>query len=85
MKQLSKSDHDVDIAKAAELMRYLLKLGIDNRIMNNTRLEFLRQDKDEQGQMSTQAFIQMFRTVTKHNVPEMEEKLITFLEVSFSM
>ena len=66
---------------AAQLMRYLYDIGIDIRILNNIRTEFLKKDNSEQGFISTDEFIKIFRTISKHDSQEMEDKVISFLQV----
>ena len=65
----------------AQLMRYLYDIGIDIRILNNICTEFLKRDKSEQGSLSTDEFIKVFRTISKHDSPEMESKVVNFLQV----
>jgi len=66
--------------QAAKLMRYLLEKGLDTRIMNNIRLEFLRKDQNEKGFLNTDDFIKIFRTITKQDSIETEQKIRESLE-----
>ena len=78
---MNNTPEGVDLMNAAQLMRYLYDIGIDIRILNNIRTEFLKKDNSEQGFISTDEFIKIFRTISKHDSQEMEDKVISFLQV----
>lgn len=66
--------------KTIMLIKYLLDEGLDNRIMNNIRIDFLSKIHSENGSLDTEEFIKIFRTISKTNLKEMEEKVIEYLE-----
>uniref|UniRef100_A0A7S3N5E6 EF-hand domain-containing protein n=1 Tax=Euplotes harpa TaxID=151035 RepID=A0A7S3N5E6_9SPIT len=78
--QMKKTPAELDIMNAAQLMKYLYDIGIDIRILNLIRSEFLKQDKNEKGELPTTDFIKIFRMVSKHDSQEMESKVINFLQ-----
>ena len=68
--------------QAVNLIKYLLEQGLDNRIMNNIRIDFLSKIQSEYGYLKIDDFLKMFRTISKLNNSEMEEKVVDFCKDS---
>lgn len=77
------TDQEVELINAAKLMKYLVDRGVDIRILNNIRVEFLKKDKEEKGELSVDDFIKMFRTISKQESDEVEKKIIEYLKVFY--
>lgn len=66
--------------QAVVLIKYLQDKGIDMRILNNIRIDFLSKIPSENSSMDSDDFVTLFRTISKIKDAEMEEKLMNFCE-----
>lgn len=72
---------NIDVEQAATLMKYLCEKGIDIRILNRVRLEFLKIDKNEQGWLTVEQFKSIFKMSSKEESEEVEQKIINYFKV----
>lgn len=75
------STKDIDVEQAATLMKYLCEKGIDIRILNRVRLEFLKIDKNEQGWLTVDQFKNILKMSSKEDSEEVEQKIINYFKV----